>query len=230
MTNPRTPTRSSHTSLRFTAVLVVAVALTSAACSAGSPGRAQTQSAAGSTTGGAKPVSTSSTPPGSDGGGTETTQGASTSDTAPSKSKVIATTTGEQPADPNDDTPVPLRLDVNSAKRLAGDVVEVRLTITNLSDTASLEPYGDFEDGANYADGPDYTLSGAVLVDLPHDKRYLALIDSESTCLCTDLNNRVIAPGDAMAMYVQLSAPAKGVTTMGFTLPGFDPINDLAIS
>ena len=209
-----------------------ALSFSAAACSAGSTDRADTKSAAGGVTVTAPdqaPSSDSTSPsPSSDAKRSNTTttaDGSSSPGTTPGK--VIATTPGQQPADPNDDTPVPLRLDVRSAKRLAGEVVEVRFTITNTSDTATLEPYSDFaESGA----AVDYSVSGAALVDLPNDKRYLALLDSEDTCLCTDLNNRSIQPGDTSAMYVQFPAPANDVTTVGFTLPGFDPISELEIS
>lgn len=138
--------------------------------------------------------------------------------------EVLGSTTGAHPADPNDDTLVPLRLDVGSVERLPGEVIEVRFTITNEGDSATYELW------STLTTGNGYDVGGAALVDAPNDKRYLALYDSEGTCLCTGGNSDLAAaPGESIEAYVQLTAPPEDVTEVGFTMPGFAPINGLEI-
>ncbi len=79
---------------------------------------------------------------------------------------------------------MPLRLDVNSIERQDGDVVEVRFTVTSTDDVNTFEFYAELGEGS-----PGYDASSAALLDLPNDKKYLVLKDTEGVCLCTDLNN-----------------------------------------
>jgi len=133
-------------------------------------------------------------------------------------------------ADPNDATPVPLRLDVTSVQRLTGDTVEVRFTITNTGDTATYEPWTTLADDT--LGDSTYDVAGATLVDLPADRKYLTLIDSDKVCLCSTFDatgGGAIPPGGSSDMYAQFPAPPQSTTTIDFGLPGFTPVNGLEI-
>ena len=148
---------------------------------------------------------------------------------AESRGEPIATTQGINPADPNDSTPVPLRLDIISAERGPGEVVKVLFTITNLSGDKEVTygPWRTLSDGT----ANDYDVGGATLLDLPNDKVYLPLRDSNDTCLCSGgLSDVEIAPGTSLPMNVSFPAPPQDVKTVDFTLPGFDPANGLSLS
>lgn len=210
---------------RTALAMTLALTLGAAACSGSGSGdkQAEAKSSAGATS------STSATPPeagdqATDGSTTTSAPGGSVD--SPPTGEPIATVNGSNPGSPLD-APVPLRLDVTSIERVPGDVVQVRFTITDLSEDeeATYEPYSTLDEG----DGR--TVSGARLLDLPNDKVYLPLLDGEKNCLCTDgLADLEIQPGTPAPMNVSFPAPPKDVKTVDFTLPGFDPANGLPLS
>jgi len=197
--------------------------LTGACSTGGSDQKAEAKSAV-ATTAAANSRSTSKT--------TTTTRsgsGRSTTTTIPKaeNTEVIASSTGQLRADPNDDTPVPLRLDIHSVKRLSGDTVEVRFSITNTGDVATLEPYTEL--GDETVNSGTYDVGGLALLDRPNDKKYLTLYDTEKVCLCTGDNNVAIAPGQTLPAYADVTAPPASVSTIDLSMPGFAPIAGLKI-
>ncbi len=143
-----------------------------------------------------------------------TTTAGTTTTTAPT---VLAEATANLPASPLDSTLLPIRIRLTALTRLPGDVVEARLTVVNESS----------EEFALWAAVSDhYDLRDVALVDLQHDRRYLALLDSEDTCLCTELN---VSPGESFQGYVQFAAPPPEVTSADVTVPGFPPLNGIPI-
>lgn len=145
----------------------------------------------------------------------------------PTDGEVLGSSTGNQPADPNDDTLVPLQLDVRGIERMPGDIVEVRFSITNTGGDATYELWSTLSDPSSDS---LYDVGGAALLDPPNDKRYLTLYDSDGTCLCTaEASQLAVGPGDKIDLYAQFPAPPDDVTEVTFTLPGFDPIDGLAI-
>ena len=213
--------------------LVVAAPLALLACSDDPPEQAEVQSSAESDSG--EQATTTA-----DDGDVESdaTESTPTDESEPDATGPPATgppteslgsATGRQPATPNDDTPVALRLDVVSIERIPGDAVEVRFTLTNEGSGVVYEPWSTLSDSRNPAFG--YDVSGAALVDLEGDKRYLVLADTEAVCLCSDeLDDFGIAPDTPAELYAQFPAPPEDVTAIGFTLPGFTPVNGLEIS
>lgn len=167
-----------------------------------------------------------------DGGSDESTTTASEDDAgpaapAPDDGEVLGSSTGNHPASPNDDTLVPLQLDVRGIERMDGDIVEVRFSITNTGTDATYELWSTISDPAFRG---AYDVGGAALLDPPNDKRYLTLYDSADTCLCTaDAINLAVGPGDTLDLYAQLPAPPEDVTEITFTLPGFEPVDGLTI-
>lgn len=201
----------------------VALALSLGAVACSGSGTAEKQADAESSVDGATTETTSAPD-----AGTESTDQTSTtspkSDGEPA-GEPIATVNGSNPGGPSD-PPVPLRLDITSIGRLPGDVVQVRFTITNLSEDeeTTYTPYSTLSDVG-------YNVGGARLLDLPNDKVYLPLLDGEERCLCTaGLANLEIQPGTPAPMNVSFPAPPEDVKTLDFTLPGFDPANGLPIS
>lgn len=146
---------------------------------------------------------------------------------APDDGDVLGSSTGNHPADPNDETLVPLQLDVRGIERMDGDIVDVRFSITNTGTDATYELWSTISDPAFRG---AYDVGGAALLDPPNDKRYLTLYDSADTCLCTaDAINLAVGPGDTLDLYAQLPAPPEDVTEITFTLPGFEPVDGLTI-
>lgn len=144
---------------------------------------------------------------------------------APDDGEVLGSSTGNHPADPNDDTLVPLQLDVRGIERMDGDIVGVRLSITNTGDDATYELWSTLAES-----GGQYDVGGAALLDPPNDKRYLTLYDSAETCLCTaDAAQLAVGPGETLDLYAQFPAPPEDVTEITFTLPGFEPVDGLTI-
>lgn len=230
-----TPTSHPPKSLKFLAAAVAAASLVSCS-SGGSEPRADTKSSPGAVSGDqatdATTVEDATATTADD--ATDTTAGDAASDSPTTdpgpdpgeEPEVLGSSSGAHPADPNDATSVPLRVDVVGVQRQPGDAVEVRFVITNDSADATFEPYTTLSDGAV---GGAYDVGGAALVDLTGDKRYLPLRDSEGVCLCTGVNNVEIAPGMSLDVYVQFPAPPDDVATIDFTFPGFAPVNGVEI-
>lgn len=226
MTPINTPRTNRPESRRLAAIGAAAgLMLFTGACSAGgSDQKAQAKSAV-ATTAAANSKSTSKS--------TTTTSGSksnrSTTTTAPKAedTEVIASSTGQLRADPLHDTPVPLRLDIHSVKRLSGDTVEVRFSITNTGDVATFKPYNELGDTS--VNGGTSDVGGMALLDRPNDKKYLTLYDTKDVCLCTGDNNVAIGPGQALPAYADVTAPPASVSTVDLSMPGFAPIAGLKI-
>lgn len=213
MTSRRTPART----VTLTTALALAAALGLSSCGV-LPDRADTDSSAG-------PVTAGST------ASPSVAEGSAASQPQEQPAEVLGSSTGQHVADPNDSTAVPLRLDVMSVTRAPGDAVEVRFTLTNTSDTATYKPWSTLAD-RTVASGGSLDVGGATLTDLPNDRKYLTLIDSEEICLCSTfpgLGNVEVAPGTTLELYAQFPAPPEATTTVDFGLPGFAPVAGLEI-
>lgn len=221
MTNPRSPKPVR----RLLAVAVAGIVLTTGACSASSDKRADSKSSVGSTS---ESAAGATTTVGSSGGDSDSNT-KTTSPPAEDKgsTEVLATTTGQRPADPNDGTAVALRLDVTSIKRLSGDTVEVTFDLTNTSEDSTYKPYDTMSDPTVIV--ANYDVGGMALLDRPDDKKYLTLYDTDEICLCSDVSELELEPGKTVSLYADLSAPPNSVDTVDLTMVGFDPITGLKI-
>ncbi len=223
-----TPRSHPPKSLKLLAAAVAAASLVSCS-SGGSEPRADTQSSPGAVSSDQAADATTAEDATATTADDATSDSTTTTDPGPDpgeEPEVLGSSSGAHPADPNDATSVPLRVDVVGVQRQPGDAVEVRFVITNDSADATFEPYTTLSDGAV---GGAYDVGGAALVDLTGDKRYLPLRDSEGVCLCTGVNNVEIAPGMSLDVYVQFPAPPDDVATIDFTFPGFAPVNGVEI-
>jgi hypothetical protein len=146
--------------------------------------------------------------------------------------EVLGSATARLRADPNDGTPVPLRLDVTALERLEGRV-EVRLVLTNegAGSTPAFKPYSTFDDPRLAAGQGQYSLAGASLVDGEAQKAYLAIIDSEGTCLCTgDMAQMEVPPGESVDLYADVGGVPDDVERIDVVVPGFPPITQVPIA
>jgi hypothetical protein len=145
--------------------------------------------------------------------------------------EVLGTSTAELPADPNDPTLVPMRLDVVGLERLDG-LVELRVRLTNDGGpgTPDYAPYGAFDDPRLTSGEGAYSLSGASLVDGDAKKAYLTIIDSEGTCLCsTQMDTVSVAPGESVSLYADLGGVPDDVDVIDVQVPGFATVASVPI-
>lgn len=146
--------------------------------------------------------------------------------------EVLGSATARLRADPNDGTPVPLRLDVTALERLEGRV-EVRLVLTNegAGSTPAFKPYSTFDDPRLAAGQGQYSLAGASLVDGEAQKAYLAIVDSEGTCLCTgDMAQVEVPPGESVDLYADFGGVPDDVERIDVVVPGFPPVTQVPIA
>lgn len=200
---------------------VITVAISASACSGASEQKAGTKSEVVTTS----VAGTGSNTAADAGRSPETT---STGQAAAANTRVIGSSTGQHKATPNDQTLVPLRLDVHEVKRLAGDTVHVRFTLTHTGDTAEFSPYREMTDPT--AKIGKYDVGGLALIDRAGDKKYLTLYGTDGVCLCTGgLDSLSIKPGKSASMYADVTAPPASVSAVDLSLPGFAPVLGLKI-
>ncbi len=146
--------------------------------------------------------------------------------------EVLGSATARLPADPNDDTPVALRLDVTALERVSGRV-EARFLLTNTgaADGPTFEPWSSFVDPRLAADEAPWSLAGASLIDGEAQQAYLTIIDSEGVCLCSgDLDNVSVPPGESIELYADFGGVPDDAERLDVQVPGFSPITEVAIS
>lgn len=161
------------------------------------------------------------------GGGSEPSGGTSSGDVGRVE-QVLATAEGDFERTPNEeDVRVPVRIDLTALERIEGDAVELRFTLTNTGDV-TWEPWSSFGDSGFGL----YGVSDVTLLDLPGDRKYLSLIDSEDNCLCTYYNGAdlKIPAGESHDFYVRFVAPPEDVTSIEVQVPGFAPLSGVEIS
>jgi hypothetical protein len=144
----------------------------------------------------------------------------------------LGSATGRLPANPNDSTLVPLRLDVTGLERLEG-MVELRVTVTNTGrrSTPDFEPYSSFDDPRLPTGQGLYSLSGASLIDADGERAYLTIVDSEGTCLCTGRLSEVAVPaGDSFEMYADFGGVPDDLDQVDVQVPGFPTVASVPIS
>jgi hypothetical protein len=147
------------------------------------------------------------------------------------ESEPLGSATARLPANPNDSTLVPLRLDVAALERLEG-MVELRVTVTSegRSTTPDFEVYSSFDDPRLPTGDGIYSLSGAALVDADDERQYLTIVDSEGVCLCTGrLAQVAVAPGDSFEMYADFGGVPDDVDQVDVQVPGFPTVDAVPI-
>jgi len=146
--------------------------------------------------------------------------------------EVLGSATARLPADPNDDTPVALRLDVTALERVSGRV-EARFLLANTGAAGgpTFEPWSTFVDPRLATDEAPWSLAGASLIDGEAQQAYLTIIDSEGVCLCSgDLDNVSVPPGESIELYADFGGVPDDAERLDVQVPGFSPITEVAIS
>jgi hypothetical protein len=206
---------------RFVAGVAVAIVLTATACSSKSDEDPTAESSSTTQTTAEGRGSTSETT-----GADETTETGEDPEAEP-----LGSATGRLPANPNDSTLVPLRLDVTGLEQLDG-MVELRVTITNAGrrSTPDFEPYSSFDDPRLPTGQGLYSLSGASLIDAEGERAYLTIVDSEGTCLCTGRLAQVAIPaGDSFEMYADFGGLPDDLDQVDVQVPGFPTVASVPI-
>lgn len=130
---------------------------------------------------------------------------------------VIASTDGETPG---------IRLDVTEAKRTSGNTLTVRFIIVNQST-------GAFRFGHNLGDqaySRDFGTIGAIhLLDATNKKKYLVVRDSEKNCVCS-AKLKDLPAGKSINLWGKFPAPPADVQAVSIVVPGFMPLDEVAIS
>ena len=130
---------------------------------------------------------------------------------------VIASTDGETPG---------VRLDVTEVKRGSGGTLTVRFTIANKSTSA-------FKFGHNLGDqaySRDFGTIGAThLLDATNKKKYLVMRDSEKNCVCSS-KLKDLPAGKSINLWGKFPAPPADVQVVSIVVPGFMPLDEVAIS
>ncbi|MFJ8752070.1 hypothetical protein ACIREO_22475 [Streptomyces sp. NPDC102441] len=98
---------------------------------------------------------------------------------------------------------------VHSVQRKDG-MVMVKFDVTNRSDKDYLTV--DWRDGTEV-----YTLAGSSIVDRTHKKRYMALVDTNGRCLCSE-HTASIDKGQTRQLYAQFEAPSTDVKQVDLAL------------
>ena len=143
---------------------------------------------------------------------------------------VLGSSEASHPASAIDSRMVPLRVDVVRLDR-NGDLVEVSLDLTNEAEPAEgdtdpveFTPHNLFSPGTS-----EYDTSGLALVDGEGQKQYLPVVDSEGTCLCTDVNSLYLPAGDTFRITATVGGVPDDVEQIDVRLPGFPTITQVAI-
>ncbi|MER5985635.1 hypothetical protein [Streptomyces sp. NPDC001787] len=98
---------------------------------------------------------------------------------------------------------------IHSVQRKDG-MVMVTFEVTNRSDQNYLTV--DWRDGTEV-----YTLAGSSIVDRTHKKRYMALVDTNGRCLCSE-HTASIDKGQTRQFYAQFEAPSNDVKQVDLAL------------
>lgn len=163
---------------------------------------------------------------GGDGGGSDDGEGDDGDEAEP-----LGSATARLPAAPNDETLVPLRLEVTGLERLDG-MVELRVALANEgeSSTPDFQPYSSFDDPRLPTGDGLYSVSGASLVDAGAERAYLTIVDSEGTCLCTGrLSQVAVAAGESFDMYADFGGVPDDLEEVDVQVPGFPTIDGVPI-
>jgi hypothetical protein len=140
--------------------------------------------------------------------------------------QVLGTSRANLPADTTDSgTPsIPLRIDVTRLER-HGDLVELTVELTNEAEAddsgaTTFAPWSMFGDGP--AAVSRYDTSEVGVVDGASQKLYMAIIDSEDVCVCTEGTASVtVQPGDSWTIQATIGGVPDDVDQLDVHVPGF---------
>jgi hypothetical protein len=143
--------------------------------------------------------------------------------------EVIGTARAQLTAGPIDERTIPVRIDVTRLER-HGDLVELTLAVTNEAPAEGDDPPG-FSINTQFGDTlTSYDASAIGLVDGDAQKRYLPVLDSEGTCLCTnDFGSYDIPAGGSHTISATYGGVPDDVEVLDVQVPTFPTIAGVPI-
>jgi len=155
------------------------------------------------------------------GGGGGDAEGSAGRDAEP-----LATSQAQLPADPSNETLVPLTLEVVRLVR-SGEMVEMEARLVNDGEEGgpSFEPWTLFGNPVG-----DYTISETGLVDPDGQRMYMPAMDSEDTCVCSgDMGSIAIPPGQSYVLTASFGGVPEDVGPVDLHFPEFPAVTGLEI-
>jgi len=148
--------------------------------------------------------------------------------------EVLGTSRATHQASAADHRATPIRLDLVRLER-SGELVELTLTLTN-----EVDPETDDDDPQAFTAWSMFSGSyggpgvgdarGLGLVDDEAQKMYLAVLDGDDVCLCTNnLNNEQVLPGGSMTINATFGGLPEDVEQVDVYIPNFPTISGITI-
>jgi len=143
--------------------------------------------------------------------------------------EVIGTARAQLTAGPIDERTIPIRIDVTRLER-HGDLLELTLALTNEAPAEGDDPPG-FSINTQFGDGlTAYDASAIGLVDGDAQKRYLPVLDSEGSCLCTnDFGANDVPAGGSRTITATFGGVPDDVEALDVQVPTFPTIAGVPI-
>ena len=117
------------------------------------------------------------------------------------------------------------RIDLLSVDRSTADTVLVRFRVAN-EGAEKLWVYGNLNDTEPK---PRYEANGVTLIDGVHNKRYFPLTTSGEACMCSNLDDVAIPPGQAKDLFAIFPAPPPGLRSVTVSVPLTPPFIEVPI-
>lgn len=122
----------------------------------------------------------------------------------------------------------PLHLEVTELKRVSGDMVNLKFTITNTgTDEVVISSHYMAESGLG---NKDERSAGAItLMDPVNKKKYLVVRDKNtSECVCSR-NFQNMKAGAKVNLWAKFPAPPADVKKLNIVIPNFTPMDDVPL-
>ncbi len=123
-----------------------------------------------------------------------------------------------------------LSVAILSLARSSGDTVTMAFRVTNVS-KESLAIGPAFIDPAIVNPNTASDAGGVALIDAPHNKKYLVLLDSDKNCICSkQLGSTDVDVGKSTVLFAEFPAPPVATKTVQVTIPHFPTVDGVPIS
>lgn len=117
---------------------------------------------------------------------------------------------------------VPVRIDIMKLDR-GSDRVTLAFKVTNTSEA------DEWSVGSSFNESVSNSVNGVSLIDLANNQRFLVLIDSEGSCVCSETSNGTLGPGASVDYNATFPAPPPEVTKVDVQMGGVAVLPDVTI-
>lgn len=136
----------------------------------------------------------------------------------------LATTSADLERGVNREGRVPITLDVTRLER-NGDLVNLEVTLTNEDDSEDFSPYS-----TTFSDDPGNSFSDVKLVDQENGQVYMPAVDSEGSCLCSDITLGFdVEAGDSVQLHATFGGLPEDVTEVDVDVTEFSALTNVPI-